>query len=57
MKKASGTHRTMGKKGGESAGLESGLSDVQKCKAGQGVEITEKSQRPKAKSHGSIATK
>ena len=57
MKNAKGTHRPMGKKGGATAGIESGLSDVQKYKAGQGVDITEKSQRPKAASLGTISTK
>lgn len=57
MRKASGTHRSMGTKSGATSGLESGLSEVQKYKAGQGVEINSKSERPKAKKHGSIAMK
>lgn len=57
MKQAKGTHRPLGKKGGVSAGLESGVASVEKYTAGQGVDITEKSQRPKPKGHGSIAAK
>ncbi len=52
-----GTHRTMGTKSGESAGLESGISKVEKFTAGQGVEIVEKTQRPKPKATGSVAAK
>lgn len=55
MKQAKGTHKSMGTKGGASAGLESGCADVQKYKAGQGVEITGGSQRPKPAKGGSIA--
>ena len=42
-----GTHRQLGSKSGESAGLESGISKVEKFTAGQGPEIVEKTQRPK----------
>lgn len=55
MKQAKGTHRKMGRKGGESAGLESGVAEVKSYKAAQGVEINSTTQRPKPKSHGSIA--
>lgn len=55
MKQAKGTHKSMGKKGGTQAGLVSGVAEVQSHKAGMGVEVNEKSQRPKGKSHGSIA--
>lgn len=57
MKQAKGTHRPLGTKKGATVGLESGVAEVKSHKAGMGVEITEKSQRPKAKSHGSIAMK
>lgn len=57
MKKASGTHKSMGTKGGTTAGLESGVAEVQSMKAGEGIEVDSKTQRPKPKSHGSIAMK
>jgi hypothetical protein len=57
MKQAKGTNRPLGTKGGCSAGMESGCAEVMSMKAGQGVEITEKSQRPKPANHGSIAKK
>jgi len=57
MKQAKGTHRPMGSKGGSSVGLVDGVSEVQKHKAGQGIEIVSDSQRPKAQKHGSIAMK
>jgi hypothetical protein len=57
MKQAKGTHRPMGSKGGATVGLVDGVSEVQKHKAGVGVEMTTDSQRPKAQKHGSIAMK
>lgn len=56
-KTTSGTHRPMGKKGGASAGLVNGVAEVHSYKAGQGVEVVEKTQRPKAVKGGSIAMK
>lgn len=52
---AKGTHRPLGKKAGEKSGLESGLAGVEKFTAGQGVEIVEKTQRPKPRAVESIA--
>lgn len=57
MKQAKGTHRSMGRKGGASAGLDSGLSATEKFKAGQGIEVNSKTQRPNKVGHGSIAVK
>jgi hypothetical protein len=57
MKQAKGTHRPLGNVGGCTPGLESGVAEVQKHKAGQGVEITSGSQRPKPAKGGSVATK
>ena len=57
MKMAKGTHKSMGTKGSASAGLESGIAEKMSYKAGQGVEITSGSQRPKAVKGGSIAMK
>lgn len=57
MKKASATHKSMGKKGGAEVGLESGVAHVEKYHAGQGVEVDSKSHRPKPQRHGSIAHK
>jgi len=45
----------MGKKGGTTAGLESGVAEVKSFTAGQGVEITSGSQRPKPVKGGSVA--
>lgn len=56
-RKASGTHRSMGKTGGTTAGLESGVAEVKSHKAGQGVAITQGAQRPKPVKRGSIAMK
>jgi len=57
MKKASGTHRSMGKKGGAKAGLESGIAHVETFKAGSAPTTGEKTQRvTKADGGGSIAT-
>lgn len=56
MKKATGTHRTMGKKGHTTAGLESGVSEVAKV-GNTSPETAGGSQRPKPQKHGSIATK
>ena len=55
MKKEKGTHRSMGKVGGASEGLENGLASVEKFKTGKGVEICKGTERPKAKKGGSIA--
>lgn len=55
MKKASATHRSLGKTGGASAGLESGVAEV--AKVGKTEPETCKSDRPKPQSHGSVATK
>lgn len=62
MHSAKGTHRSMGKKGGASAGLESGLSDVQKFKTDEGQKVCEDgsnagTQRAKPEKLGSIAAK
>ena len=54
---AKGTHRPLGTKGGEKAGLESGVAQVEKFTAGQGVEIVEKAQRPKPQAVDSAAVK
>jgi len=56
MKQASGTHRPMGSKGGESAGLESGVAEVMKIKK-ETIAITESTGRPKPVKNGSIAMK
>lgn len=53
MKNETGTHRSMGKKGGTTAGLESGVSSVEAIK--QSVPDLAKDTRPKASKHGSIA--
>jgi len=55
MKQESGTHRPMGKKGGTSAGLESGVAEVQAIK--QSSPDLAKDVRPKAVKLGSIAMK
>ena len=56
-----GTHKSMGKKGGASAGLEDGVASVDKFKAGMGQNICEGSdggtQRAKPEDLGSIANK
>ena len=57
MKQAKGTHRSMGKKGGETAGLESGVASVEKYKATEGQTTCSGTQRAKAEKHGSIAMK
>jgi len=57
MKKAKGTHKSMGTTSGYSTGLESGIAEKMAFKAGQGVEITSGSQRPKAVKGDSIAMK
>jgi hypothetical protein len=56
-KNASGTHRSMGSKGGASVGLVDGVAEVQKHKAGQGVEVSDMTQRPSKAKSGSIAMK
>lgn len=56
MKKASGTHRSMGKKSHTTAGLESGVSQVEKV-GNTSPDTVSGSQRPKPQKHGSIATK
>ncbi len=57
MKQEKGTHRTMGTKGGVTAGMESGVAEKMAFKAGQGVEICSGTERPKPASRGSIAVK
>lgn len=57
MKQAKGTHKSMGSKGAVSSGLADGIAETMSHKAGQGVEITSGSQRPKAVKGGSIAMK
>ncbi|MDP1931905.1 MAG: hypothetical protein Q8L60_10650 [Gammaproteobacteria bacterium] len=57
MKQAKGTHRSMGTKGGVTAGMESGVAETMSLKAGQGPDITKDAQRPKAVKGGSIAMK
>lgn len=57
MKQAKGTHRSMGTKGGVTAGMESGVAEKMSFKTGQGVEITKDAQRPKPVKGGSIAMK
>lgn len=52
---AGATHRTMGKKSGAQTGLDSGIAEVRSHRAGQGVEIDSKSERPKSAKNGSIA--
>lgn len=56
MKKASSTHKSMGKKGYASTGLDSGLSETAKVGKTAPEEVSG-SQRPKPQRHGSIATK
>jgi hypothetical protein len=59
-KSASGTHKSMGRKGGTTAGLESGVAEVQSYKAEQGVEVNDgmsATQRTKAAHDGKIAMK
>ena len=53
-KQAKGTHRSMGKKGGASAGLEAGIAETQKV-GKTGPDEVSGSHRPKAQKHGSIA--
>ena len=53
MKMEKGTHRSMGKKGGTTAGLESGVAEVQKV-AEEKPSLAADT-RPKPKKHGSIA--
>jgi len=55
VRKASATHKPMGKKGNSTAGLESGLSEVQDVGKTQPEET--KAQRPKPQMRGSIAKK
>lgn len=55
MKKAKGTHRSMGTKGGESAGINSGLTEASSFKAGQGQKICSGTERAKPEKGGSIA--
>lgn len=55
MKKAKGTHRPLGKTGGVSAGLESGVAEVKSLKESQGPARVEGSQRPKPEKLGSVA--
>jgi len=57
MKQEKGTHRSMGTKGGVTAGLESGVAEKMSFKAGQGPTICEGTQRPKPAKGGSIAMK
>lgn len=57
MKQAKGTHRSMGSKGGATAGMESGVAEKMSFKAGQGAEIVSGSQRTKPVKGGSIAMK
>lgn len=54
MKKASGTHRPMGKKSGTEAGLMSGVAETQKVGDTNPGEVGNTG-RVKAQSHGSIA--
>tara|TARA_R110000765_G_scaffold195825_7_gene301306 strand:+ start:7352 stop:7531 length:180 start_codon:yes stop_codon:yes gene_type:complete len=54
MRKASGTHRSMGKKGGVTPGLESGVAETMKVGNTNPDEVSG-SQRPKPQKHGSIA--
>jgi hypothetical protein len=49
------THGSEGKKGGAGTGLEGGVSMTESFKAGMGNEVHDATQRPKKKSHGSIA--
>lgn len=56
MKQAKGTHRSMGKKGGATVGLESGVAETQKVGSTQPDEVSG-SQRPKAQRHGSVSTR
>jgi hypothetical protein len=56
MKKASGTHRSMGKKGHTTAGVESGVSEVGKV-GNTNPDQVSGSPRPKPQNHGSIANK
>lgn len=52
--KAKGTHRSMGKKGGVTAGLEAGVAETQAV-GKTGPDEVAGSHRPKAQRHGSIA--
>lgn len=55
-KKASGTHKSMGKKGYAEAGLESGIAETQKVGMTSPGEVGNTG-RVKAQKHGSIAKK
>jgi hypothetical protein len=55
VKKASATHKPMGETGSSTAGIESGISEVQKVGKTQPEE--NKAQRPKPQMRGSIAKK
>ena len=55
-KKASATHRSMGKKGYAEKGLESGISETQKVGETNPPQVGNTG-RVKPQSHGSIATK
>jgi len=57
MRKASGTHRSMGKMGGVKPGLDSGVTESMKIPKDSGPDTVSGSQRPKAQKHGSIASK
>lgn len=57
MKQAKGTHRSMGTKGGVTAGLESGVAEKMAFKAGTGPETCKGTDRPKPVKGGSIAMK
>ena len=56
MSKASGTHKSMGKKGGASAGLESGIAETMKVTKPESKEVGNTG-RVKPSKHGSIAMK
>jgi len=56
MKKANGTHRSMGKKSHTTTGVESGVSEVEKV-GNTNPDTVSGSQRPKPQRHGSISTK
>lgn len=56
MKKATGTHRSMGKKGGAEAGLVSGVAETQKVGDTNPPEVGNTG-RVKPQRHGSIAKK
>lgn len=54
MKETTATNAKLGKKGGASAGLESGIAEVKSMKAGQGIEVCAGTERAKPQHHGKV---